>query len=321
MVHMNKFLKIMAVCIAIAICGGTLFYLYENTKEDHGDIKEEQFDYRLIQTDGKEYVFNSNQLAILLLGIDSSDQSSLGQSDSINLMLLDREDETIKFLSISRDTMCEIRLFDASGNDLGWSKNHLALAYAYGKNPEHGGMLSMDAVSKLLNGIPIVNYIAADVGSIPSFQKLVGTLTFQVPNDSLSYLGIGWDKGVTITLDETNVEKYLRSRDTGAAFSNEARRERQEAYIDAYTMKLKQLLHEDFSATVNKLGSVYGSVTTNLSINELDAYAEMILTYSLDKDSFSSLSGEEKQGVLHDEYHIDEAAKDALVLSLFYKER
>lgn len=321
MVNMNRFVKIFAVCFSIALCGGGLFYLYENNKEVHVDDKEKQVDYRLIEKDGKEYVFNSNQIAILLLGIDSSDQKSLGQSDSIDLMLLDREDETIKFLSISRDTMCDIRSFDASGNDLGWSKNHLALAYAYGKNPESGGMLSMEAVSKLLNGVPIINFVSADISSLAAFQNLVGPITLTIPDDSLSYLGIGWDEGATITIDETNVEKYLRSRNTGAAYSNEARRQRQEAYIDAYMMKLKNLLNQNFSATVKKLGSVYGRVTTNLSINELDAYAEMILTYSLDKDSFSSISGKEKQGVLHDEYHIDEAARDALVLSMFYKER
>lgn len=321
MVNMNRFAKIFAVCFSIALCGGGLFYLYENNKEVHVDDKEKQVDYRLIEKDGKEYVFNSNQIAILLLGIDSSDQKSLGQSDSIDLMLLDREDETIKFLSISRDTMCDIRSFDASENDLGWSKNHLALAYAYGNNPESGGMLSMEAVSKLLNGVPIINFVSADISSLAAFQNLVGPITLTIPDDSLSYLGIGWDKGATITIDETNVEKYLRSRNTGAAYSNEARRQRQEAYIDAYMMKLKNLLNQNFSATVKKLGSVYGRVTTNLSINELDAYAEMILTYSLDKDSFSSISGKEKQGVLHDEYHIDEAARDALVLSMFYKER
>lgn len=321
MVNMNKLVKILAVCLSIALCAGGLFFLYENSKEEHVVGKEEESDYRLIEKDGKEYVFNSNQIAILLLGIDSSDQSSLGQSDSIDLMLLDREDETIKFLSISRDTMCDIRMFDASGNDLGWSKNHLALAYAYGKNPESGGMLSMEAVSKLLNGIPIVNFISADISSLAAFQSIVGPLSVTIPNDSLSYLGIGWDKNVTITIDETNVEKYLRSRNTGAAYSNEERRQRQEAYMDAYMVKLKSLLNQNFSATVNKLGSVYDRVTTNLSINELDAYAEMILTYSLDKDSFSGLEGKEKQGVLHDEYHIDEAAKNALILSMFYKER
>ena len=322
MVLMNKKTGVAAVVIALIVCCGTLFYLKQ--KQDKKTIipnQEETFDYRMIHVDNKDYVYNSDLIGILLLGIDSSDTKSLGQSDFINLMLLDRGNKTMKFLSISRDTMTPIQLFDASGNDLGWDKQHLALAYAYGRDPENGSMLSSSAVSKLLNDIPIVNFVSADISSIADFQDIVGTLTLTIPDDSLSYLNIGWDKGTKVTLDKENAEKFLRSRNTKVSFTNESRRVRQKVYMQAYVDKLKKMLSDDFSATVKKLASAYSKVTTNLSINDLDAYAEMIMSYSLDEDSFSNLKGEEKQGAFHDEYQIDENAKDALILQLFYKER
>lgn len=322
MVHMNKKFGMVAVLIALVICGGTLYYL-KSTKDSKPVVRdhEDSYDYRMIKVDNKEYVYNSDLIGILLLGIDSSDSKSLGQSDFINVMLLDRGSKTMKFLSISRDTMTPIQLFDASGNDLGWDKQHLALAYAYGKDPENGSMLSSAAVSKLLNDIPIVNFVTTDISSIADFQDIVGNLTVTIPDDSLSYLNIGWDKGMEVTLNKGNAEKFLRSRNTKVSFTNESRRVRQKVYMQAYVDKLKKMLSDDFSATVKKLASAYSKVTTNLSINDLDAYAEMLMRYSLDEDSFSNLKGEEKQGAFHDEYQIDENAKDALILQLFYKER
>lgn len=319
---MNKKTGMVIIGVLLLTCGCTLYWLKKQQDQNTPIVDHvENEDYRMIQVDGKSYVYNSDILDILLLGIDSKDTKSLGQSDFINLMLLDRKKETMKFLSISRDTMTLIRLFDASGNDLGWDTQHLALAYAYGKNPEHGSMLSSEAVSRLLNDIPIVNFVSTDVSSIADFQEIVGTLQIMIPDDSLSYLDIGWDKGTQITLNKENVETFLRSRDTKVSFTNESRRIRQKVYMEAYMTKLKKMLSNDFSTTVKKLGSAYRNVTTNLSINDLDAYAEMIMTYSLDEDSFSNLQGEEKQGAFHDEYRIDENAKNALILQLFYKER
>ena len=100
-------------------------------------------------------------LTLLCMGIDTTDDSE-GQSDVIDLMVLDRENEKMKILSFSRDSMVPIRIFDASGKSLGWEEQHLALASSYGSTQERGCLLTCEAVSKLIWDIPIV-YYAGDV--------------------------------------------------------------------------------------------------------------------------------------------------------------
>lgn len=47
-------------------------------------------------------------------------------------MVMDKSKDEIKMISISRDTMTQIKTFDYKGNYLGKSKNHLGLAYSFG---------------------------------------------------------------------------------------------------------------------------------------------------------------------------------------------
>lgn len=317
----SKTLSIGIVVVAFVLCGVGLWYAKGMQTQKPIEKQEVEQGYKSVEVDGKSYLYNSDIVGILLLGVDSSDSSNLGQSDFVSMLLMDRKEKQMKILSISRDTMTPIHLYDASGNDLGWEKQHLALAYAYGNNKEHASLLSCEAVSKLLNDIPVVNFVSTDVSSIADFQDVVGELEVVMPNDSLSYLQIGWDQGAKITLNKENAETFVRSRDTKESFSNEKRRERQKVYMDAYITKLKEMLSTNYSATLNKLTSVYGKVTSNLSLDELDAYAQMIMTYSMSENSFYNLPGLEKQGEFHDEYQIDELAKDKMILQLFYKER
>ncbi len=321
MAHMNKKISIAIVVILLGLTSGILVMMKKNQETKVSATTEEQHDYHQVEVNGKSYEYNSSLVGILLLGVDSSDTKNLGQADFISLLLMDREKETMKLLSISRDTMTQIQLKDASGNDLGWDTQHLALSYAYGSSEENGSMLTMSAVSKLLNDIPVINFVTADVSTIASFQNIVGNLNVVVPDDSLSYLNMGWDEGKEITLTADTAEKFLRSRNTNVAYSSEMRRMRQKAYMDAYIKKLKSMLTADFQTTVKKMASVYDQVTTNLSLNELDAYAEMVMTYDFDTNGFYNLTGKEKQGDFHDEYWIDESAKNDLILRLFYKER
>ena len=79
--------------------------------------------------------------------------------------------------------MCKIRLFDSEGNDLGWDKQHLGLAYSYGKNRKHGGILAKDAVSKLLSDIPLVNYTAFDLNSLQELQDIIGDMPMVLDGD------------------------------------------------------------------------------------------------------------------------------------------
>ena len=278
-------------------------------------------DYHTHTYEDVDYAYNSSITTILLLGIDSEDpDNEQGQADVISLLLLDRENEQIELLNIPRDTMTEILLSDIQGNSLGWQRQHLNLAYAYGRTPEDGCMNTAQAVSRLLYQVPIPKYAAIDLSRIDEMHAIVGDLEVVIPNDSLSYLGRGWREGQTITLTEENLETYLRSRDTEENFSNTDRMERQEAYLKAYIGRLKELLETDQEGTIRKVSTLLEDITTNISYSDVQVYSEMLLSYSYDPETdIHLLPGTDTVGELHDEYEPDKAQVEEMVIELFYR--
>ena len=88
---------------------------------------------------GKQYKLNSLNRVILCIGVDTSGEvtehkvsGAGGQADVIALLIQNKATDEIKILSIPRDTMTEIKLFDLVGNELGSDVQHLNLAYGYG---------------------------------------------------------------------------------------------------------------------------------------------------------------------------------------------
>ena len=277
-------------------------------------------DYHYLEYNGNRYKFNSSIVTILFMGVDSSDDDGIGQADSIQLYLLNRSDETMQVVSLSRDIMTPIRLFDVAHNDLGWNTNHLALAYAYGSTPQNGAMLTCQAVSRLLNNIPINYFVAVDLTKLSLVHNVVGELEVVIPNESLSDLNPDWTSGTTISLTKDNVELFLRSRDSNINYSNNDRMQRQMAYLNAYFAKISEMLNKDFDNTVSKLYNLSKDLITNISLTDVESFAKMLISYSYDESKdFHQVEGENKLGEFHDEFYVNQEKLLELLINLFYK--
>lgn len=280
-------------------------------------------DYHNLSYQGKTYQYNTSIVSILLLGIDSENtKTEQGQADAIELLLLDRKDKKIQIISIPRDTMTEIRLFDVSGNDLGWQRQHLNLAYGYGDSPKTGCMYTMQAISRMMENIPLSHYAALDIGHLSQIHDIVGSLKVTIPNDSLVSVNESWQKGQTIDITSQNVEQYLRTRDVNTDFSNDERMERQQEYLTAYFTCLKEKLEDDFDETVAKMYEISKDLTTNLTYSDMEDFADMVLAYEFDsQNDFYTVKGQDVAGKLHDEYEVDQEALKTMIIQLFYLEK
>ena len=287
-------------------------------KDSLKTVQSQETDYHSMSYNKALYTYNTSMIHILCMGIDSK-EDKVGQADALMLLTLDRENKKISVLAIDRDTMTPIHLYDVSHHSLGWKKQHLALAYAYGRNADNGALLTCKAVSKLLYGIPINKYVAFNLKDLKAIQEIVGTLDVVVPNDSLEQVNPSWTKGNTVTLDTTNVEAFVRSRNIEENFSNEERMERQKVYFNAYYAKLKELFDHDKN-TMHKLYQLLQNGTTNVTYDEVDSYAKMFQTYSYDEtSSYYSLPGKNRRGNLHDEFIIDQASLKKRIVQHYYK--
>lgn len=284
------------------------------------NIDYQEDTYRHLVLEGKEYKYNSHLVNFLVIGTDTSNDD-IGQSDFIGLLSFDRENEEINFLMLSRNAYVPIKVFDVSGEFIDWSNNHLALSYAYGKDAKSASYLTSDAVSRLLNDIPIRYITSFNLNGIEDIHDVVGTLDVVIPDDSLVFSNPSWTKGTTITLTSDNVESFVRTRDIKEDFTNVNRMLRQKTYLLAYVDTVKTLLNEDFDKHALKLEKVLSNSFTNFDLSEVEAFADMLMTYKWNTDSFYELPGNEEVGSFHDRFIVDEEALIYLVRDLFYIEK
>lgn len=283
--------------------------------------------YRHITYNGRNYQYNSLITTVLYAGVDSEGKlEAMGsytdapRADSINLVILNKKDQKMTIVPINRDTMTEIRRYAANGKDRGTYTSHLGLAYAYGDGGKVSCESLREAVSTLLGGIPITEYVVTNRSSMPYINQLVGGVTVTVPNDDLAEEYPEFKKGASVKLDDTNIETYLRKRDTEEDFSNEGRMERQRTYMSAYVKQFKELLETDTSGTWNKIEKMDDYIQTSITKNKYIGLAKLLNTVDFDESNFYQLKGQDAQGELHDEFYVDEAALWESIIELFYEE-
>lgn len=305
-------------CILLA--GATVYTVYHSqreTQEAKGEAKDTQD--QIVTYNGKKYEKNPDIRMILFLGIDKESTADLGgnpgtngQSDSINLLILNTKEKTGQFLQISRDTMVEVDVYDVQGEKILAEEGQLALQYAYGDGKEKSCRLTKEKVEELLYGISIPDYFALTIDGISVAADAVGGIPITVPKD-YTYLDPAFREGAKITLDGTLAETYVRGRDTEELDSNTERMERQSQVIQALLDQLKkEEVQESYASIYQKLQPY---LVTNMSFERIESLAEYEIS-----DEILTLPGEiqEKDGKAA--FYPEEIKTREFILKLVYKE-
>ena len=310
----------MATITKILLSFALLLGLTACQKDNTVDTSIDEDTYRRLELDGVKYKFNSHLVSFLIIGTDTDDEN-VGHSDFMGLLIFDRENKELDFLSLSRNAYVPIKTYDANGVFLDWSSNFLTLSYSYGSDVKSASYLTADAVSRLLNDIPMTYIASFDLDGIEAVHEVVETLTVTVPDDSLEFMIPQWSEGKEIELTVDNVEEFVRIRDVSEDFTNVNRMARQKTYLLAYVNKLKEILATDFNGAAGKLEGVLAESFTNFNLSEVEAFANMLMTYQWDENSFYELPGVEEKGMFHDKFIVDEDALLRLIADLFYIEK
>lgn len=329
--HNKKLAVGSALIVAVGVLGGGT-YLHSSLqaqKQMHvtaGNSVDMKNGYRTRTYDGKEYQYNSLITTILYAGIDSegpmeasTTYSNKARADSIALVVLDKKQKKMSILALNRDTMTQIRRFTREGDDMGLYTSHLGYAYSYGDGGEVSCENLEEAVQLLIGDIPISDYIVTNRSSMTEINDLVGGVTVTVPNNELAARHPEMVTGAKVTLDDSNVEDFLRYRDTATDFSNEGRIERQQAYITAYIDKFKELLQTDLESAWNKSEEMKDHLQTSITKSKYLGLAQLLQNVSFTDADYYRPEGTDQLGDLHDEFYLDEDAFEKLLIDLFYE--
>lgn len=322
---------ILAVIVIILVALlGIGYFLWQQTQgvmktgtsEEQSETASTAADQNTVEYEGNTYKYNDHLSNYLFMGIDSTEevsemesQQDAGQADSIYVVSLDRATEQVRVLSIPRDTITEIEVFNPSGTSLGMTDNHINLQYAYGDGKEESCELMKTAVSKLLHDLPIQGYYSMNISGISEIGKLVGDVEIVVPDDSLEEYDPYFKEGATVVINGDNVEEFLRYRDSGKSQSALVRQQRQKTYLKALVPKLQEKTQTNSSFVGDLLDDIQPYTVTNMGN---DVFVKLLNAAGNSTLETQTVPGEGVEGQYYDEYHVDDDALYKLILSMFY---
>lgn len=316
--------------VLVLACAGGGYIILKNQGSRHitaGNSVNMGSGYREIVYEGKKYSYNTLVTAVLFAGLDSEGEigtetyTDAPRADSINLVVLDKKNKKMSVLAFDRDTMASMHRYTLTGRDRGTYVGHLCLAYTYGD----GGKVSCEnlreAVSELMGGLPIQEYVVTSRASLPYLNQLVGGVTVTVPNNDLVEAYPEFYEGATVTLPDNLVETYVRKRDVEKDFSNKGRLERQRTYVESYIQQFMGLAKGSPRDLWDKLSQIDTYVQSSITKNK---YLDMVNTLNevtFQQEDYWIVEGEREAGELHDEFYVDEEALQKKVIELFYEEQ
>ena len=333
---------ILIICIVVSVAALTAYLFVKSgddklkknavsmgTMESEELLTQEEIEDGVISYQGEKYRYNEDIYTVLFLGIDTKEElgtesinSAGDQADTNVLFVIDRKNQVIRLINISRDTMTDIDIYSAEGEYFNTTKAQLALQYAYGDGKEKSCELMMKAISKLMYGVPIHGYCAMNVKGIEAANDAIGGVQLTVLEDiQHEEKNFSLSKGTEILLKGEAARYYVQLRNREVFGSNDLRMQRQKQYLNAFAEQLRQEIKEDITLPIKLYQQLEEYVVTNISLSEMSYLASEVLSCEFDADNLLTVKGtiEKGENTKYEEFYVDEAALYEMILEVFYE--
>ncbi|KJE27513.1 transcriptional regulator lytR [Geobacillus kaustophilus] len=246
----KKWLRWMVGVFVVLFAGAGIFAysIYHNVKQTANQMHED-VNWKSKKRQEDVSFERKTPISILLIGVDER-KGDRGRADSLIVMTVNPNKQSIEMISVPRDTRTEI-----IGKGTEDKINH---SYAFG-----GVEMTMATVEHFLD-IPIDYYIKVNMESFRDIVDAVGGVTVNNPF-AFTYEGTHFPKGeITLNGDEALKYSRMRKEDPRGDFG---RQDRQKQIIQAIIEK-----GASFSSLTNYsdvLAAIGKNVKTNLTFEEM----------------------------------------------------
>ena len=284
-----------------------------------GDFGTEKWSEGIVSYQGKRYIYKEGLQNYLFRGVDNDekvapapDGISGGQSDAMFLVVIDQETKKIRIVSINRNAIVPVDVYDEEGNFVVRMDLQICLQHGYGDGGKLSCMRAEEAVDRLFAGVPISGYLSLNMGGLASVNDAAGGVEL-TPIESISRGDIVLTEGETVTLNGEQAYAYLRYRDVDKFGSANDRLKRQQQYICEFVKKL--LRDPGLAGRVYDAGAEY--IVASIDLAKLvNSASEMTFT----DDDFYTVPGETEFKDDFERYNVDEDGMIRLILDVFYEE-
>lgn len=237
---------------------------------------------------------STGKMNVLLLGVDKEGL----RTDAIMIASYDFDDESLKLLSVPRDTKMYVtnRKVTRKINEI------------HAMSKKGGGIMgplgSIEAVTALC-GIPINYYVEFSFDAIDHIMELLGPVTYDVPDVEGGGKGMNYDDPVqdlhihlkpgVQELSGNQVQQFLRYRKSNNGTvdgSDTSRVQRQQDFVKAIlAQKVNMQLIVNAPSIYSK---VKKEIKTNFTAGDIARYSTHLLKLTSEKITSYSLPGEDK---------------------------
>ena len=271
--HLGPRLAVLALLLVAFAAAAVLLRQADGKKivyDEQTRAREAEVLSDIVNVGGIDCVPKRNIRTFLIMGIDDTASRGRhyvtgGQSDVLDLLVVDYTNKTYRRLPINRNTVCQVRSYDMEWNDLGTMPMQIALSHAQGDGGEKSCENTVEAVSTLLYGMDIDYYIAVPIESIGVVNRLVGGVEVTIEDD-FSATDPSLVMGKRLTLTDEQAVTFVRARmsmlndDT-----NEGRMRRQEAFLESMREKMLERARANGSYALDVYNTLEAYMTTNMN--------------------------------------------------------
>ena len=235
----------------------------------------------------------------------------------------------IKILSIPRDTKVEWsdrqreKYTEITGNDREYSK--ITEMYNYGmvyKEPGNIRYFTVDEVENIL-GVKVDNFVIIEIEAFREIVDAIGGVEVDVPipmyyKDDCQGLYIDLQPGVQ-TLNGDTAEQFVRFRKTldggGYAAGDRGRVQTQQIFLEAFAKKV--MSPAIMKNLYNIVGSLFSHVKTDIELQEVFGYLDLVRNFKLENIEFYTVPGESEDGGRW-YFNINHGELEPIIYEIFY---
>ncbi len=312
--------------LSLVLCAVLVVSLFNIIKiaTDNTKPEENSFTSRVIERNGVKFYPKQDITTLLLIGLDrtgpvteSDNYLNSARADVVMLISFDNTQKTIRVLNLNRDSMIPVQVLGVNGFPAGKSEQQLALAHTYGKGLKDSAENVVTTVSEYLYNLKIDYYASVGMDCIELINDSLGGVEVNVEEDFSAVtptIPLG-----KVKLTGAQAVSYIRHRKTIGDGLNATRMVRQEKYFVGLLDAIKSNHKSDKTKLMSLYEDLSDRMVTNSSIQTFADMLDMFSEYTL--DTISTPKGENKIGKEFNEFYVDSADLDRIVLDFFYSEK
>lgn len=314
---------LVVVALVVAAAGAAVFYLTSSIKAGEEKVAQAIEEQKAkvpeitntVRYNGVTYAPNENMVSIAFIGQDrreGSDEAS--QADMVMVLSLNLDDGSINVIAIPRDSMVDVGVY-VGDVYLGQKYTQLCRAFNFGESDDESSQLVADLASRILYDVPVPYYFTLDLSGIGPINDSIGGVTL-TPIQTVPNTGIV--EGETITLYNTNAQKYVQWRDTDVLDSSLQRQARQVQYLRSFATQIIEAATSDPAVLLDLYNTASSYSTTNLTFDEFSYLVSAMVSTGFSSLQTATLPGTMGSGSYYAEYELDTEGVRQVVLDTFY---